>query len=648
MSQSGIYGAGGGGGGGTLSTLTGNVGGAVSPAGANINLIGGGGVTVTGNPGTHTLTITSAGGGDITFDTDGTPAVSAGGVIHIEGDTVNISTNGATNVVTVSLANSPLISGLVTAGTGFSATTGDVAIVAGNLDLPITNAALTQGVITLGGAPFIHFFGNDGGGNYNVFIGNSSGNGTLTNGTACQNVGVGPNTLKALTTGADNNAVGLDALQNVTSGSLNQGFGLECGFTLSTGSSNTMIGQQAMLFSNGSFNLAIGAYQAAVNWAGTESNNICIGSPGVAGDNNFIRIGDQGAGAHQQNACAIAGIYGVAPGGGGLQMVTIDNTGQLGSSSNLQLPLTDNALTVGMIESGGTPIMQFYSPDGTGQLNMFMGFGAANGGGVITGADNNVAIGNSTMQLLTSGDSNIAIGNAALNGVTTGTTNIAIGAVSSVVLSTGAFNTGVGPNTLQSLISGSLNVALGASAGSAFSGAESDNILISNIGNPGDNNIIRIGTQGAGPGQQNACNIAGIFGSTVDVGSGIPVVVDNTGLLGTIVSSKRFKDNINDMGDRSARLMDLRPVSFSYTKDASHSVQCGLIAEEVHEIMPELVSYDADRTPYSVKYNDIPAMLLNEVQKLSKRVAELEGHIAAKAKTASDLRAKLTKSAAGE
>ncbi len=549
MSQSGVYGAGGGGGGGTLSTLTGNVGGAVSPLAANINVVGAGGVTVTGNPGTHTLTITGAGGGgivtlngdagsatgatvtlaggnsltstaaaatvtfdvtgttqhslllgnatgsinslgvatngqlpigstgadpvlasltagagititpgagsititnsalggDITFDTDGTPAVSAGGVIHIEGDTVNISTNGATNVVTVSLANSPIVSGSVTAGTGFSATTGDVSIVAGNLNLPQTNAALTEGVITMGGAPIMQFLGSDGTYN-NIFIGSLAGNNTLNTGSALYNIGIGAQPLHNITTGDSNAAFGFDALFQLTSGQFNLGVGYESGFGVTTGTHNSFFGLQSGLSCNGNYNLIMGANQAAVGYTGTESSNICIGSPGVTGDNNFIRIGNQGA------------------------------------------------------------------------------------------------------------------GNA----------------------------------------------------------------------------------------QQNACSIAGIFGSTVDVGSGIPVVVDNTGLLGTVVSSKRFKENIHDMGDRSDRLMDLRPVSFSYTKDASHSTQYGLIAEEVHEVLPELVSYDADKTPYSVRYNDLPAMLLNEIQKLSKRVAELEAQIATKAKAAADLRARLTKSTSGE
>ena len=113
------------------------------------------------------------------------------------------------------------------------------------------------------------------------------------------------------------------------------------------------------------------------------------------------------------------------------------------------------------------------------------------------------------------------------------------------------------------------------------------------------------------------------FGKTVGV-SGIPVVIDNTGLLGTIVSSKRYKDNIVDMGKSSSDLMKLRPVNFTLKKDESKTRQWGLIAEEVAHVYPELVSYNKDNKPESVRYNDLPAMLLNEVQKLRKELDELK------------------------
>lgn len=116
MSQSGSYGSGGGSGGG-ISVLTGNSGGGVGPTAGNINVVGSGGVLVTGNPGTSTLTITAT-VGNLTFATDGTSAMPAADTINIDGDAVNISTNGTGSTVTISLANSPVIAGnLVVGGT---------------------------------------------------------------------------------------------------------------------------------------------------------------------------------------------------------------------------------------------------------------------------------------------------------------------------------------------------------------------------------------------------------------------------------------------------------------------------------------------------------------------------------------------------
>jgi len=165
--------------------------------------------------------------------------------------------------------------------------------------------------------------------------------------------------------------------------------------------------------------------------------------------------------------------------------------------------------------------------------------------------------------------------------------------------------------------------------------AGSNNLTGSNdiyIGNAGpssqaESNTIRIGTQGTGTGQQNTTYIAGIYGSTVG-GSGIAVYVDSKGQLGTTVSSRRFKEQIRDMGDTSSALMKLRPVTFLYKPEydkGQRTLQYGLIAEEVAEVYPDLVAHDSDGQPYTVKYQYLTTMLLNEVQKQYHRaVAEAE------------------------
>src|SRR5208337_4062791 len=122
--------------------------------------------------------------------------------------------------------------------------------------------------------------------------------------------------------------------------------------------------------------------------------------------------------------------------------------------------------------------------------------------------------------------------------------------------------------------------------------------------------------------------MAGIYGSSIG-GSGIAVYVDNNGQLGTTVSSLRFKEQVRDMGDSTDALMKLRPVTFLYKPEydkGKRTLQYGLIAEEVAQVYPELVAYDNDGRPYSVRYQYITTMLLNEVQKQHRR-AEAEAKL---------------------
>lgn len=150
MSQAGTYGMGGGGGG-TLNTLTGNTGGAVGPdGGGNIDVVGAGGVTVTGNALTNTLTIT-AGVTNLTFDTDSTPATSSGGVITLTGGGGNISTSGALNVVTLGFSNSPTFSGTVTIGTGLKVSPFAAGVVTTGATGVFSSTNGTNGQVLIGG-----------------------------------------------------------------------------------------------------------------------------------------------------------------------------------------------------------------------------------------------------------------------------------------------------------------------------------------------------------------------------------------------------------------------------------------------------------------------------------------------------------------
>src|SRR5262249_52095285 len=144
----------------------------------------------------------------------------------------------------------------------------------------------------------------------------------------------------------------------------------------------------------------------------------------------------------------------------------------------------------------------------------------------------------------------------------------------------------------------------------------SNNIEIANNGVAGESKVIRIGTQGT----QTATLIAGISGQMV--ASGTPVMVNSLGRLGVAPSSARYKHAIRDMGEGSSRLMKLRPVSFHYNNDSTGTLQYGLIAEEVDQLYPELVTHDADGKVDAVRYLTLTSMLLNEVQKQSRENAE--------------------------
>jgi hypothetical protein len=122
--------------------------------------------------------------------------------------------------------------------------------------------------------------------------------------------------------------------------------------------------------------------------------------------------------------------------------------------------------------------------------------------------------------------------------------------------------------------------------------------------------------------------------------------VDGSGQLGTISSSRRFKYEIQDMGEVSDKLLRLRPVTFRYKQvqtDGSHPLQYGLIAEEVAEVMPELVAYDADGQPQTVQYHVLPTLLLNELQKQRQLVEEQRSTIARQQVDIQELAARLAK-----
>jgi hypothetical protein len=182
---------------------------------------------------------------------------------------------------------------------------------------------------------------------------------------------------------------------------------------------------------------------------------------------------------------------------------------------------------------------------------------------------------------------------------------------------TGNHNVATGSGALDSNTTGSENIALGDSSGSNLT-TGNFNIDIGNFGVAGESGIIRIGSG------QSATFIAGIYNAT-SLG-GAAVYVNSTGRLGTMTSSRRFKEQIKPMDKVSEAILGLKPVTFRYKRqlDPEAIPQFGLVAEEVAKVDPDLVVRDADGKPYTVRYEAVNAMLLNEFLKEHKKVEDLE------------------------
>ncbi|HEV3229890.1 MAG TPA: tail fiber domain-containing protein [Solirubrobacteraceae bacterium] len=240
-------------------------------------------------------------------------------------------------------------------------------------------------------------------------------------------------------------------------------------------------------------------------------------------------------------------------------------------------------------------------------------------------ATGNVAVGQGALSHNIMGGGNVAVGNGAL-AFTTGSSNSAVG-FTALESTTAGGNSALGESAGTFLASGSNNTLLGAGAGSSLFASESSNIEIGNGGTTGDNNVIRIGTQGTLPGQQNKAFLAGVSGATSS--SGIAVLVNSNGQLGTTTSSRRFKRDIHAIGGASDRaLMALAPVTFhykpQYISGQSDPLEYGLIAEDVAKLFPNLVAYGPDGKPNSVRYQELPVLLLAKVQQQQRQIDALQ------------------------
>jgi hypothetical protein len=227
---------------------------------------------------------------------------------------------------------------------------------------------------------------------------------------------------------------------------------------------------------------------------------------------------------------------------------------------------------------------------------------------------------------IVSGSLNVACGVATLANILAGSNNCAYGYESLINLTSGNNNTAVGFLALPSLLTGVYNVGLGSDAGSNYNTSEGSNIAINSPGVTGESHVLRIGSgTGTGNQQLNKSFIFGIRGITTGVADALPVLIDSASQLGTTSSSKRFKENIVPMPSSfSDNLLQLNPTLFNYKQDESKKQTWGLIAEEVQQIFPELVVNDQDGLPLTVKYHEMPVLLLNELIKLKNECVEMK------------------------
>jgi Chaperone of endosialidase len=247
------------------------------------------------------------------------------------------------------------------------------------------------------------------------------------------------------------------------------------------------------------------------------------------------------------------------------------------------------------------------SGDGNTGVGAYALWSNATGGG-------NTGIGVSALSNNAAGDSNTAVGAEALLANQLGQSNTAVGRFA-LRQASGSDNTALGRSALQIVTTGTGNLALGSGSGGGLTSGSANVYIQATAGAASESNTLRIGVA------LDRAFIDGIRGTTTALNDAVPVVIDANGQLGTVSSSRRTKDNIQDLGPVSRGIFDLRPVQFTYKHpfaDGSTPVQYGLIAEEVEQAMPALVAYGADGTPETVKYHVLPTLLLAEVQRLER------------------------------
>jgi hypothetical protein len=393
------------------------------------------------------------------------------------------------------------------------------------------------------------------------------------------NTFLGDSALNANTTGTDNTAIGAGALEKNVSGNSNTANGVVALYNNRV-SDNTATGDAALFTNTTGYDNTANGFEALFTNS-TGHDNTATGFEALYKNT-----------ANYNTANGAFTLYGNTSGG--------FNTANGYSAMTLNSSGSDNTAT--------------------GYSALFVNNGSrntANGDSALysnTSGSDNTATGYQALYSNTSGNENTANGYQALfnSKNTTGFANTANGYQALFKNTTGGSNTANGWQALHNNTDGSNNTAIGDTAG----------LLITGSGNV----CIGQGVQGVA-GENNTTRIRNIYAS---VASGRIVYVNSNNKIGTLMSTRRVKENIKPMDKASEAILALKPVSFRYKKeiDASRTPQFGLIAEEVADINPDLVTRDAEGKPETVRYDSINAMLLNEFLKEYRTVQELKSTVA--------------------
>ena len=343
---------------------------------------------------------------------------------------------------------------------------------------------------------------------------------------------------------------------------------------------NTAEGQNAL------FSRTTGIANAAVGWHSLFSNTDGSFNTALGAGTLLFNVGDQSTGDGTQNTAI------------GAAALLSNTTGTLNTAVGATALLSNNtgdfntATGVGALYSNTAGV----SNNAFGTLALLSN---------TTGTNNN-AMGVRALQNNTAGSANVAVGEQALLGNTNASGNTAVG-FQALFGNNGDTNTAIGYAALLNNTTGVGNTALGAGAGTNVTTA--GGVLC--LGHVGGN-------------VSNTTWIGNVAGVTTQSFTTAPVIVSDGGQLGTVVSSERFKKDIASMDKTSEAILSLRPVTFHYKMDTNGTPQFGLIAEEVGKVNPALVLRDKDGKPYTVRYEAVNAMLLNEFLKEHRKVEELE------------------------